>query len=269
MTKTSVSSSLQSLLDAMWADFITLAPQAARIHELFKEQGESIQNDHIALRTFGLPKVGIGVLCRPFLNAGYVERGRYEFPQKKLTARHYEHPDPSAPKIFISELLVAAFDRATQELITSLVEQIEPTMPARADFCTVGRPWTLSYQAYEQLRLASQYAAWVAAFGFRPNHFTVAVNAFARLNSLQQVNALLKEHGFKLNNEGGEIKGSPEQLLEQSSTMAFPVSVAFTDGSHRIPGCYYEFAKRYPRPDGTLYQGFVAPSADKIFESTR
>ncbi|MGB1300776.1 MAG: DUF1338 domain-containing protein, partial [Pseudoalteromonas tetraodonis] len=32
--------------------------------------------------------------------------------------------------------------------------------------------------------------------------------------------------------------------------------------------CFYEFAIRYPKPDGEIYTGFVAASADKIFEST-
>ncbi len=38
--------------------------------------------------------------------------------------------------------------------------------------------------------------------------------------------------------------------------------------SNEIPSCFYEFAKRYPQADGELYTGFVAASADKIFEST-
>lgn len=64
------------------------------------------------------------------------------------------------------------------------------------------------------------------------------------------------------------MKGSPDVRLEQSSTMADKVSVTFSDGNQQIPGGFYEFAKRYPLPDGTLYQGFVEASADKIFEST-
>jgi hypothetical protein len=35
-----------------------------------------------------------------------------------------------------------------------------------------------------------------------------------------------------------------------------------------VPACYYEFARRYPIANGELYQGFIAASADKIFEST-
>jgi len=44
--------------------------------------------------------------------------------------------------------------------------------------------------------------------------------------------------------------------------------VQFTDGKKEIPSCYFEFAKRYLLDSGELYQGFIAKSADKIFEST-
>jgi len=79
---------------------------------------------------------------------------------------------------------------------------------------------------------------------------------------------LLKTNNFLLNDSGGEIKGSTDVYLEQSSTRADPTQVAFSDGTKTIPCCYYEFAKRYTMPDGKLFTGFVAQSADKIFEST-
>ena len=64
-------------------------------------------------------------------------------------------------------------------------------------------------------------------------------------------------------------RGSPEVLLEQASTLADRQTFTFAGGEeHEISTCYYEFARRYPDADGELYQGFVAASADKIFEST-
>ncbi len=50
--------------------------------------------------------------------------------------------------------------------------------------------------------------------------------------------------------------------------MADKVPVTFIEGTEIIPGGFYEFAKRYPMGNGELYTGFVAASADKIFEST-
>jgi 2-oxoadipate dioxygenase/decarboxylase len=94
------------------------------------------------------------------------------------------------------------------------------------------------------------------------------VNQLSQFRTLAEVNQRLKDEGFRLNTSGGEVKGSPQDLLEQSSTMADRADVAFSDKTVSIPSCFYEFALRYPKPDGKLYSGFVAASADKIFEST-
>jgi hypothetical protein len=105
-------------------------------------------------------------------------------------------------------------------------------------------------------------------YGYCANHFTVRVNDLKRFPSLNAVNELLESHGFRLNHSGGTIKGSAAARLEQSSTLADTQSVAFVDGVHEIPSCYYEFARRYPLPDGREFSGFVADQADRIFEST-
>ena len=126
----------------------------------------------------------------------------------------------------------------------------------------------MSLSQYESLLNESDYGAWMGAIGYRPNHFTVLVNNLKEYSDIRTLNDFLKSKGFKLNSSGGEIKGGPDVLLEQSSTVANRVEVKFTDGKKEIPSCYFEFAKRYPLDSGELYQGFIAKSADKIFEST-
>lgn len=96
----------------------------------------------------------------------------------------------------------------------------------------------------------------------------ILINSLSSHQSIEEVNNYLLNEGFELNQAGGLIKGSPNEYLEQSSTLANLVPVQFAEGVYQIPGCYYEFAKRYPLPSGELYQGFVASSADKIFQST-
>ena len=108
----------------------------------------------------------------------------------------------------------------------------------------------------------------MSAWGYRANHFTVSINELAQFDDIEVVNKALKEAGFALNTAGGEVKGSPEVLLEQSSTLADDFNVEFSDTTMSVPSCFYEFALRYNKPDGELYTGFVAASADKIFEST-
>lgn len=263
-----MSTPMDDLLARMWREYITLNPEAHRVADLFASRGEQVENDHIAFRTLGFPEVGIDVLARPFLADGWVESGTYLFPEKKLRARHYQSTVPGRPLVFISELDVDAFGPEIRRILRSLVDQIPPGTTERFDFCCSGRPWSLDRATWRALAEVSEYAGWVAAFGFLPNHFTVLVNSLRTLPSLQAVNDLLEQNGFALNASGGKIKGTPEQLLEQSSTLANAVDVPFSDGVARVPSCYYEFARRYAGPDGALYRGFIAASADRIFEST-
>ncbi|MFB6346740.1 MAG: DUF1338 domain-containing protein [bacterium] len=260
---------LDDLLDMLWADYVDHNPQAREIVELLAGEGEFVENDHIAFRTYNHPDIGMNKLGYAFEKFGY-EKGdqHYEFSEKKLDAYHWEHPDPDYPKVFISELRVQVFSDEFKEIVNRLVEQVPKELPNRWDFPALGRPWEVSHEEVGRLREESEYGAWMATWGFRANHFTVDVNALDKYSNLEDLNRFLKDNGIELNDRGGEIKGSPDVYLEQSSTKAPEVEVDFNDGTYEEPFCYYEFAKRYEKPDGELFQGFVADSADKIFEST-
>lgn len=253
----------------MWQDYIAINPLALKIYDLLKSEGEEIQNDHIALRTFNHPRVGVDVLAKPFLDSGYIYGGDYQFKEKKLYAKHFQHPDPSLPKIFISELKTEEFSPELQKLVERMIGEIPMGQENDFAFSSMGRPWKVSKSDYEALLKESDYAAWVSAFGYRPNHFTVFINNLKKFSDIHVLNEFLKSKGIKLNASGGEVKGSPEVHLEQSSTLANNIEVELSDSKLTIPACYYEFAKRYALPSGELYQGFVATSADKIFESTK
>ena len=267
MTTTQSETNVSALFDAMWQNYLELNPDAQKIYALFGGEAEVV-NDHIALRTFNLPEVNIDQLARPLLAGGYVEAGQYDFKAKKLVARHFKHPDPTMPKVFISELLLEEFSVELQQIIRGLIHTtITPEMVAADDFLYCGRPWQLSFATYQKLLAESEYAAWVAAFGYRPNHFTVSINHLSQFDNIDAVNQTLLDNGFKLNAVNGLVKGSPLVGLQQSSTLANKVEVKFTDFTVNIPSCFYEFAQRH-KLDGELFDGFIADSADKIFEST-
>ena len=256
------------LFQSLWNDYIQrLCPSADKVHQLLQESVPLI-NDHIALRTFNLSPVSMEVIAQPFIDIGYVPCGDYQFEAKKLVAKHYEHPDPKQPKVFISELKVEECSLELQNIVIKLVKQVDANQLTGHEFLSAGRLWELSFEDYQQLAKESEYASWLAAHGYGANHFTVSVNQLDAFEEAKQVNDYLRQAGFKINESGGEIKGSPEVLLEQSSTMADKVPVSFTESTQTVPGGFYEFAKRYPMNNGELYPGFVAASADKIFEST-
>ncbi|HXH76390.1 MAG TPA: DUF1338 domain-containing protein [Bacteriovoracaceae bacterium] len=262
------SQTIQGLLDKMWVDYVAINPLAQKIFNLISQGEAGISNDHIALRTFNHPRVNIDKLAYPFIQAGYKYSGDYQFPEKKLYAKSYVHKDEKLPKIFISELKLEEFSPELRTIVNNLINQIPGGKENSFDFVCSGRPWKVTTKIYNELMKESDYAAWVAAFGYRPNHFTVFINNLKKFSDIRVLNEYLKAQGFKLNSSGGEVKGSEEVLLEQSSTLANNVEVKFDDGKLTIPACYYEFAKRYPMKNKKLYQGFVAASADKIFEST-
>ncbi|WFB47925.1 DUF1338 domain-containing protein [Vibrio coralliilyticus] len=258
----------QVLFQSLWNDYIQrLCPSADKVHHLLQEN-EPLINDHIALRTFNVAPLGIETLAKPFIDAGYKPCGDYEFESKKLVAKHFEHPDPKQPKVFISELKVNECSPELQAIVAKLVEQLDTDKLKGYEFLSGGRLWDLSFADYQSLAKESEYASWLAAHGYGANHFTVSVNQLDAFEEVKGVNDHLREAGFTINESGGEVKGSPDVLLEQSSTMADKVPVTFTEGTEMVPGGFYEFAKRYPMSNGELYPGFVAASADKIFEST-
>ncbi len=260
---------VDTLFNNLWQNYLSVTPSADAVHKLLgSTQQDDVINDHIALRTFNIEKVGLEKLAAHFLAVGYTECGEYHFEAKKLYAKHFEHSDPTKPKVFISELLVEKFSQSLQDTIHSLVDQIDETAVTNDDFLYSGTHWSIDSKTYEALLKESEYAAWTAAWGYRANHFTVSINHLAKFTKIEDVNQALKDGGFELNTSGGEVKGSPEVLLEQSSTLADKVACTFSDGDTVIPSCFYEFALRYNKPDGEIYTGFVAASADKIFEST-
>ncbi|HEU4734348.1 MAG TPA: DUF1338 domain-containing protein [Kofleriaceae bacterium] len=250
------------LVDVLWRDYAALAPQAARVHELLIQRGEILAHDHLALRSFGAPGIGIDALARPFEALGWRAREHDGFRDKHLRARYWQHDDAWLPKLFISELVLEELSPGAQAVIGRLLAQLPRGFGARRDLPWAGRWWNLAHADYVALGAESEYAAWVAAFGFRVHHFTVDVDSLSTFPDLEALDAFLIEHGFPLDDRGGVIRGSRSVRIEQSWTRAHMLEVAFADRVARIPSCRYGFARRYRLPSGELFQGFppISPS---------
>lgn len=276
--------SIQYVFDTLWDAYAQTNPKVIEIRKLLMQTSHSsdllddtlgsssmITNDHIALRTLRHERFGIDQLSAPFKALGYEVSGHYQFQAKKLDAIHLEcKSEPKAPKVFISELLLEELSGETQSLLRyALIERCASTMNDVPLLAASGRHWGVPrYDTYERLLEESEYAAWFYVFGFLPNHFTVRVNDLSQFEHISELNAFLEGQGYQLNSSGGKIKGSPELLLEQSSTLADTSEVAFVEGKYQVPSVFYEFAQRYSMPNGVEFSGFVEGNADKIFEST-
>lgn len=284
---------VSALFKLLWQHYIAKMPQAQKAIEIVQKAGDEFVNDHVAFRTFGLEGLGITALDRIFLSLSYKKMDYMNFTEKKLNAFWYYPPDLSLPKVFISELRVRELSEEAQEIILDYtnghstgikgMDFKKPKTVAPA-LSTQARPWDIpSFEDYQALATESEYAAWVLAYGNELNHFTISVNFLKRIRGLKALNDLLEAGGITLNDAGDKIKGTAEELLIQSSTVADQVDYAFSDGTQRIPYSYLEFAERFPVPQkikwmsedelrsipyNLYYQGFIPGNADKIFEST-
>lgn len=248
------------LLDVLWRNYVAKAPQAAEIRSVLTGRGEILSNDHVALRTFALPGIGGCALARPFEALGWQPRDSYEFPGG-VRARAWRHGDRALPGVLISELVVDGLSPRAQAVIRGLVDQLPAGFGERDDLAWAGRPWRVSYADYQALRAESEYAAWVAAFGFVANHFTVDAGALSTFPDLAAVGAFLVEHGFPLDESPGDMTDGAPGGGERAATRPDRVAVEFADVTVRIPSCHYELVRRHPLPSGELFTGVVAASA--------
>lgn len=270
------SARVAAFFDALWRDYVSIAPSAEGIRALFAVDNPGLTNDHVAFRTFDRDPIGIDRLERPLLALGYLRLAPYRFEEKQLDAWAYVPEDPGQPRIFLSALRTDSLSESARAIVAGLIAQaarLARDEPARFETEAIfhaGRLWSMpSWRDYRLLLAESEYAAWLAIFGLRANHFTISVNSLRSPATLEGVIARVEAAGYPLNRAGGTLKGSPAELLEQASTLADRIPIVFGDGRrHHAPSCYYEFARRYEDRDGELYQGFVPASADRIFEST-
>ena len=256
---------LDAFIDHLWRHYISIAPSAGKIRDLLEARGETWVNDHIAFRTYDRSAINLEALEPHILGFGYERFAPYAFEDKKIRAFGYLHPEPGRPRIFLSELESAKLSTSTQSIIADLTAQIDPARVKDPLVLNAGPLWEPpSREVYQSLLSESEYAGWVAVNGLCANHFTVSVNHLSSFSSLQELLEYLQGEGFTMNTSGGLIKGTPEVLLEQGSTVADRRSVTLAGGeAAEITTCYVEFARRYQG-----FNGFVPASADKIFEST-
>ena len=290
---------LDQTLHGLMSRYRQRVPDVGKITSSLIQRGavdspEDLANDHVAFRTLGVEHLGIASLEKIFLAYGYQKRDYYRFDTKKLNAYWYAPPEPSYPRIFISELCVDELSPEAQQIIRDYtgtvkgdpVENIDISKWEQVDRFLHSSLWELlTWEHYSKLLEESEYAAWALYNRYYLNHFTISVHELPDgYNTLEDFNAFLESIGVTLNDSGGTIKMSPDGLLKQSSTVAQIVSSEFRSGKddivkRDISGSYVEFAERLPLPEHAHLpskelkrehrrDGFEAGNADRIFEST-
>jgi len=260
---------VQEFFSRLFVDYVGVTPSAQRIHDFVAAKFGAVKNDHVAFRTVTSERFGLSQLEVPFLDWGYRRDRSYHFPHKHLRAYGYIPKDESLPLLFLSELVLDEMPPVVSAWFNRALKQASGSATPFPELLLGTRPWEMpTFAEYQELNRASPYGAWLSAWGFRANHFTIAVHALPAQPGLGALVDALMEQGIAMNTEGGLIQGTIADCLEQASTRAELRQVQFRDGLHEIPSCYYEFAERRTGQDGQLYRGFVAQSASNIFEST-
>jgi hypothetical protein len=286
---------LNRILNGLFVPYAQRVPDVKAVSLEMKNLGliskqEDIVNDHIAFRTLGIPNLGIYSFERIFLHHGYTKQDHYFFPKKKLEAYWYKPPHDSYPRVFISELIVENLSKQAQQIIHHYTKGIHDDPINQIDLDNVDDVVSFLHKAlwelpdiadYNALLTESEYGAWVLYNRYYLNHYTISVHELPTpYNELVFFNEFLKSIGITLNDAGGEIKISRDQLLRQSSTVAQTILATFANGkTAEIAGSYVEFAERLPLPqyaklpkekltNSHRREGFETGNADKIFEST-
>lgn len=290
---------LVALFDRLWERYRQRVLYAARFVDLVEQAGGVFVDDHIAFRTIACqqPSTGIISLARLFESLGYTAAACYQFPDKLLSAIHYQHPNPGFPKLFISELQSwrlseagrAAVQRSLrthrpplsdamlQRLSTISRSDFDELLPVAADVVET-LPWDLPAENdVRTLHRESQYGAWVLVHGYNVNHFTALVNDLQHpsIHSIDDTVRVLSATGVPLK---PEIEGAPGSRLRQTATEAVSVDVAVmrNDQPTTIPWsyAYFEIAERGTITDPETgqphrFEGFLGPQATQLFEMTK
>ena len=292
------------LLEKLWMQFLERVSYANTYTQLVTQKGGTVVNDHIALRTLnthtGEQPEGIKAIKHIIEVLGYKPVDKYRFSKRRLNAIHFEHVDPTLPRIFVSQLEVEELPQWGQKLIHETVKDTsyilsdvgiellqllkkegEITFEAARYLIDdlvqyFRRPWAPP-QKENVIKLCdvSQYGAWVLLHGNSVNHFTASIN-FQNVSewpNLETTCSALEAAGVPMKEN---IEGAPGSKLRQSATKAVKeaIEVRGDDGLEKIDWtyAYYELAERgFVEEDGELklFSGFLGDQAQHLFDMTR
>jgi hypothetical protein len=294
----------QLIFDKLWEQYVERVPYARQYADLVVEKGGKVVIDHIAFRTFnahtGEQPEGIRAIKHILNFLGYKQVSEYKFPKKNLNSTHFEHPDETLPKIFVSQLEINDLPNWAQNIINETVHNTFYLLNDRslellavleengslpheaADFFVddvvqyFRRPWNIPLKE-EVLKMndISQFGAWVLVHGNAVNHFAILVNDqnVKEWPDLETTINALTEAGIPMKKN---IEGEPGSKLRQTATLATKeeVDVKGEVGFEKMfwTYAYLELVERGYFNEGgeqKLFQGFLGEQAKHFFCLTK
>ncbi|HZE89597.1 MAG TPA: DUF1338 domain-containing protein [Verrucomicrobiae bacterium] len=295
---------VRELFHVLWERYRGRVSYVRDYERMVRENGATFFNDHIAFRTLGttvgtnqIGMISLAVLFRPL---GFRPVGAYDFKEKRLRAVHLQHPDPTFPKLFVSELEVDKLNRDAQAILArymlrhrdtlgeeelSQLRDLKSLAPRDRNVLLTKMqgffetlPWGIPDRAdVEELGKHSQYGAWVLMHGYEVNHFTASVNSHGveAIGDIEKTVREMRARGIPMKHE---IEGNAGTKLRQSATesVVIPVTVRGPDGRMQEMNwtyAYFEIAERHQwtnpeTGERELFQGFLGEQANQLFEMT-
>lgn len=291
------------LVDRLWKQYLDRVLYARKYVDLVTEKGGEITIDHIAFRTFnahtGEQPEGIRAIKHILNFLEYKPASKYKFIKRKLNSVHFEHPDETFPKIFVSQLEVNDLPVWAQSMINNEIHNTSyllsdkslellgileenGILPLEAAEYLVEdlvhyfrRPWNIPKKE-EVLKIndISQFGAWVLLHGNSVNHFAVLINnqKIKEWPDLDATCSALAAEGIPMKDN---IEGEPGSKLRQSATLAVKeeLTVKGEINFEKIiwTYAYFELAERnYIEENGQrkLFSGFLGEQASHLFDLT-
>lgn len=257
--------------------------------------GRKVRFDHGALRTVkaeaGALPAGEAAIVRLLEPLGYACAEVYPLDRIALTGRAYLHQDhpEEIPQFFLSEFHPERFSPAFQAAVArTLADSVDP-LPGWATpwLGELGASGSLAFEPaqrllpelagcfdrqhppplrtdYQAMLKESEEMAWIATEGNAFNHVTDRVPDVAALAEAQKaLGRPMKEL----------VECSASGRVLQTAFRAAPVERIFRAPEGHglvatVPGSFFEFITRKPRPDGRLDLSFDTGNAQAIFKMT-
>lgn len=295
----------KAFIEALWKRFAASSLTLQSLNAAFSARNIAFPPlDHLAVIDLPGEHSGITVLQQIFARLGFEFRGEGYLPDKqngfmwlRVNENDQELANNAFPQIVIADFCLSELPTDVATIISHYANRSSPFPFAAFDELLAqlkegdltaqnailqilltyfeGRSWPNPTLAeVTKIKAVNELLAWVLVCGRKPNHFTFGVHLskdFANFNEfLQWIENDVK---LSLNYQGGRIKGSTRDGIQQASTQDAPERVALQDGEMKLPPPFIEFVWRYPivqhspRYFSDYFSDFISQNANTVVES--
>jgi hypothetical protein len=259
--------------------------------------------DHLAIIDLPTQRSGIPHLKKIFSALGMNQRGAGYLPDKKndfvwVTEDGIEGTDVRKALLqpVLADFRVDELSNSTRKILSKYLNKgetfdyhsysqlVNSAFKGNSEdrkklfFITIeelnSKPWgSPTSKDYFAVKEENPLIAWVLLNGRKVNHFGVSIHLKPDYKSLREFNQRISHSNFaKLNNFAGEIKGSKDCGIEQSSTLGHEIEVECADDKIKVCDCFMEFVWRFPVKEKPqvwedYFTGFIPKNADNVIKS--